>query len=196
VRKLVLFDFDSTLTSRDTLLEFIKYGKGAGRFYVGFLILSPLLVLYKARVLANWKMKQIALRFFFGGMPAHEFHELCNSFVSEIIPRLIREEALERVFYYKSKGDDVYIVSASPENWVGIYSKTISIGCIATRLEERDGKITGNIVGKNCYGPEKVKRVKEQLDINNYHSIIAFGDSRGDKEMLALAHESYYRRFY
>jgi phosphatidylglycerophosphatase C len=191
----VLFDFDHTITSRDTLLEFIKYGRGSGRFYAGFFLLSPLLVLYKAKLLPNWKMKQIALRFFFGGMSVDEFHALCDSFVSERIPRFIRKEALQRVLQHTEMGDDVYIVSASPENWVRLYSHRLSIGCIATRLEVKDGKITGNLNGKNCYGPEKVNRIKADIDINVYQSIIAFGDSRGDKEMLELAHEPYYRRF-
>jgi HAD superfamily hydrolase (TIGR01490 family) len=196
VNNLVLFDFDGTLTSRDTLIEFIRYFRGSGRLYLGFVLLSPLLILYKVGLIKNWKMKQMLMHYFFGGTPVNEFQELCNSFVSEKIPRYIRKEALERIMHYKSKGDDVYIISASPENWVRIYSETLSIGCIATRLEVMEGAVTGKILGKNCYGPEKVKRIKALVDISKYASIIAFGDSRGDKEMLALAHESYYRKFY
>ena len=57
-KKLYCFDFDGTLTTSDTLLEFIKYAKGKGRFLMVFLMYSPLLVLMKLHLYPNWKAKQ------------------------------------------------------------------------------------------------------------------------------------------
>jgi phosphatidylglycerophosphatase C len=58
---------------------------------------------------------------------------------------------------------------------------------LATRLEvDTDGRLTGRLSGANCRGPEKVARLREwrsgELVVD-----FAYGDSAGDREMLALA---------
>lgn len=58
-KKIYCFDFDRTLTTSDTLLEFIRYAKGTGRFLMVFLMYSPLLVLMKLHLFPNWKAKQL-----------------------------------------------------------------------------------------------------------------------------------------
>jgi len=192
---LVLFDFDGTLTRKDTLFQFIKHLRGTGYFFLGFLILSPILILYRLRLLQNDKTKQIVMSFFWGGTPVEMFQKYCKSFALEIAPKLIRKEALLKLQYHKSAGDDVYIVSASPEDWVKVYADSIGVKCIATRLEIKDGKVTGRIVGKNCYGPEKVSRVRAELNVINYVAIVAYGDSDGDRELLKMADQKFYRKF-
>ncbi len=195
MKNLTLFDFDGTLTEKDTLLEFIKYVHGSGSFYLGFIILSPLLILYKFGFIKNSVMKQIVLRYFFGGTPVNEFKKECESFALNRIPELVRKEALEKLLFHKALGDEIYIVSASPENWVLFYCESISVKCMATRLAIENGKITGRIDGMNCYGPEKVRRINQDLNLNDYTSVTAYGDSQGDREMLAMAQHSYYRKF-
>lgn len=196
MKRLILFDFDGTLTEKDTLLEFIKHVRGSRSFYLGFLILSPLLILYKFGFIKNSQMKQIVLSFFLGGMSVNKFNKECQTFASTVIPDFIRKEALDKLRYHKALGDEIYIVSASPENWVRYYADSISVKTIATQLIIENEKITGRLAGLNCYGPEKVRRIKEELNLNDYTSVIAYGDSHGDREMLALAHHSYFRKFY
>jgi phosphoserine phosphatase len=48
---------------------------------------------------------------------------------------------------------------------------------------------------KNNNGEEKVKRIKQVIGDQKFDKIIAFGDTSGDKPMLAFAHESHYRFF-
>ncbi|MCZ6166669.1 hypothetical protein O6B35_01880 [Campylobacter ureolyticus] len=50
-------------------------------------------------------------------------------------------------------------------------------------------------MGKNCYAKEKVRRIKETFDLSKFDKIIAYGDSRGDKEMIEFADEGYYKFF-
>ena len=87
------------------------------------------------------------------------------------------------------------VVSASAENWVKPWCDKYGLICLATKLEVKDGIITGKLNGRNCYGDEKVCRIKERLDLSDYHEIIAYGDSSGDKEMLELAHHPFYKPF-
>ncbi len=67
---------------------------------------------------------------------------------------------------------------------------------LATKLEiDAKGIITGNFSGKNCKGDEKVRRLEECVNDLEKHEIYAYGDSRGDKEILAIADHPFYKSF-
>lgn len=195
MKGLALFDFDGTLTTNDTLFEYLKFFKGAKKFYLGLICLSPVLLLFKFGIIKNWRAKEILITYFIGGTSNRAFQESCRNFVQNKLPFLVRQEAYEKLNFHKFQGDEIYIVSASPQDWVGKYAETVSVNCIATKLEVVEGKITGKIKGRNCYGPEKVNRIKECIDLNSFKSIAAYGDSKGDKEMLELANNQFYRKF-
>ena len=68
-KHLVLFDFDGTLTRKDTLFAFIRYYHGTVRFVLGFAWLSPVMALYMAKLIRNDRAKEIVLKHFFGNVP-------------------------------------------------------------------------------------------------------------------------------
>jgi HAD superfamily hydrolase (TIGR01490 family) len=188
VRKgIAFFDFDGTITTKDTLLEFIKYSKGSLAFYLGFLINSPYLVAFKLKIISNQKAKEKVLKYFFRNTPLKTFDKLCEDFARDVIPKLIRPKAMEEIRRLKEEGITVVIVSASPENWVSIWAKEQSLPTIATLLDTDNDLITGTICGINCHGEEKVKRIMKQFKIEEYDDVYAYGDSSGDKQMLELA---------
>jgi phosphatidylglycerophosphatase C len=117
------------------------------------------------------------------------------AFSADKISQIVRPDAMKLIQDYKQVGARVVVVSASPENWVKPWCNIWKVDCVATRLEYRDGKLTGNITGINCYGKEKVERIKRFVKLEEFGVITAYGDSRGDHEMLALAHEPHYRAF-
>ena len=198
-KKIYCFDFDGTLTTSDTLLEFIRYAKGTGRFLMVFLMYSPLLVLMKLHLFPNWKAKQLIFTHLFAGMRIEKFDALCRDFAEEY-QHLLRPKGVTLVHEALVAGAQVFIVSASIDNWVapffdevaGTHRRPVVLG---TKVETRDGRLTGRFATPNCYGPEKVRRIREVFpDRDNYH-LTAFGDSRGDKEMLDYADQGYYKPF-
>ena len=64
-----------------------------------------------------------------------------------------------------------------------------------TQIDVRLGIVTGNFLTKNCYGKEKIKRLKSAFPYRNVYKLIAFGDSKGDSYLLKEADESYYKPF-
>jgi HAD superfamily hydrolase (TIGR01490 family) len=194
-RSIAFFDFDGTITTKDTLLEIFKYRHGKAKFYFGFLLNSPFLVAYKAGVISNQLAKERTLQFFFGGMKEADFNTFCEQFAAEAIPSLIREKALKEIDKLKRAGAEVVIVSASPENWLRPWCASLNLPLLATRLEVNKEKITGKIKGNNCHGEEKVRRIREAYDLSQYNSIYCYGDTSGDKPMLALATHSFYQPF-
>ena len=194
-KKLALFDFDGTVTTKDSFLEFLKFYKGYSGFYLGFALLSPYLIAMKLKLIPNWKAKEIVLKYFLNGLEKDKMEQIAQTFTTEIIPSLLRPKALEQIRSHQEKGDDIYLVSASAESWLKFWCEEIGINLIATKLEIVNEKITGKLDGKNCHGPEKVARIKAQIDLHNYSEIYAYGDSSGDTEMLELATHPHYRHF-
>lgn len=194
-KKLVLFDFDGTITTKDSLLEFLIFYNGIFKFLLGMFILSPIIASYLVKIIPNWKGKQMVLKYFLSEESESEFNRRCREFADQKLPRLIRPGAAEAIQQYLKEGAQVAVVSASAENWVGPWCEKMGILCIATQLEVKDGFITGNLCGANCYGPEKVKRIEKQFLLSEYDHIVAYGDSSGDREMFGIAHQYHYKPF-
>lgn len=204
-KKVYLFDFDGTLTSADTLLEFIRYACGRRRFFVGFALFSPLLVLMKLHLYPNYRAKQRLFAWYFKGMSIDNFDLVCQRFAHHN-QRLMRQKALDRlreIFHYN---ETLCVVSASIDNWVRPFFDNISkasrsdFRVIGTEVEvDTDGVLTGRFRTHNCYGAEKVRRVLEampQLKSNRDNFwVVACGDSRGDKELLEFADEAHFKPF-
>lgn len=196
--KIYCFDFDGTLTSKDTLLEFIRYAKGNRRFLTGFILHSPLLVLMKLRLYPNWKAKQRIFSYFFKGMSVKDFNALCTSFAKDN-KRLLRPKAVEYLENLKKEGARMFVISASIDNWVRPFFSRLGlddITIIGTEIEVKNGVLTGLFTTPNCYGAEKVRRLQRTLDSPRENCMIyAFGDSRGDREMLSFADQGYFKPF-
>ena len=193
--KLTLFDFDGTITTDDSLLKFIRFVVGDRRFLLGLVILSPMLVLYKLKLIPNYKAKQYMLSWFFKGMSKDAFLKVANEYSLVHIDKILRPKAIEKINWHKNQGHKVVVVSASIECWLRPWCEKNSLELIATKLEIKDDIVTGKLLSKNCYGVEKVNRIKELYNIEKYDYIYAYGDSSGDKQMLELAHEKFYKPF-
>ena len=193
--RIAFFDFDGTITTKDTMLEFIRFYSGSFRFYLGFLVTSPLIVAYKAGIIKKKTAKQQFLGFFFRGEPVEKFENKCRQFAEIVIPRLLRPKAVKEIEKLKEAGTKVVIVSASAENWIRYWANEKEIELMGTRLAVKDGKIAGTFHGENCYGDEKVCRIKEQFNLDHYQEILCYGDTPGDKPMLAIATHGFYKPF-
>ncbi len=195
MKQIAFFDFDGTVTNKDTLLEFIKHQKGSLRFYLGFLLNSPFLIAYKSGIISNQWAKERMLTYFFGKKSVEQFQQQCEDFAGKVIPFLIRVKALKEIRKLQEAGAEVVIVSASAENWVRPWCEKEKVDCVATRLEYNNGFITGKINGLNCYGEEKVRRIQEKYNLSEYAAIYGYGDTKGDKPLLGLASFSFYKPF-
>lgn len=193
--KIYAFDFDGTLTNRDTLLEFIRFVRGDKAFLLCILYYFPLLVLMKLGLYANWKVKEKVFTHCFGGMKIADFNKWCARFASERMS-LLRPQGVQKINEVLEAGNKVVIVSASINNWVEPFFFGLDgVSVIGTMIEDRDGVVTGRFLTKNCYGEEKVRRLLKLYPDRQDYCLVAYGDSRGDFEMLDFANESYYKPF-
>jgi len=194
-KRIAFFDFDGTITTRDTLLEIFKFYKGNFKFYLGFAINAPVIMAWKAGIISNQAAKERMLQYFFGRLPVKTFQQQCDEFSKTVLPSLIRPKAMQEIEKHKAAGTEVVIVSASAENWIQQWCNLHNIQLIGTRLQVKNDLLTGKIENRNCHGEEKVNRINAVFELSQYNEIYCYGDSGGDKPMLRLATISFYKPF-
>lgn len=187
-RPLFVSDFDGTLTTADSMFRIIVFHKGWTWFILTMLMMSPLIVLMFLGVVSNHRTKEILLGRCFGGMTEEEFCETCQRF-ADANRSILRKGLYNDLLREKQNGNVVIVITASPERWVSRLIPEFKV--LGTKLEFTTEGFTGRFLTPNCYGQEKVNRLlSEYPDIKanrqDYY-ITAFGDSRGDKELLAYA---------
>jgi len=191
---IAFFDFDGTITTKDTLLEIIRYRHGRLKFLLGFLLLSPWLVAFKLGIISNQLAKEKVLRFFFGNMPVASFKQLADHFATTVVPTLVHPKAIQEIKKLQEAAYEVVVVTASAD-WIREWCRSMHVQLIATQLEVKDNRITGKIAGLNCHGEEKVRRIRAQYQLDQYKTVICYGDTSGDKPMLALGTIRFYQPF-
>ena len=193
--QIYIYDFDGTLTRRDSFLDFIRYTCGSRSLYCGLLLFSPLLILMKLRLYANGRAKERLFTHFFQGMSIRVFDDLCAKYGLSRADLLL-DAARKAVNEVASNGYRIFIVSASVDRWVLPFFRDVpNVTVIGTQIEVENGLVTGRFSTPNCYGAEKVRRIQALLPYREQYKLIAHGDSRGDKELLTYADEAHFKPF-
>lgn len=187
------FDFDGTLTRRDTLLPFLRLVSGTPKFVAKMAYLSPVLAAYATRLVRNDVAKEIVLTHFLRGMQPDALRSYGRAFVHSILPGLERPEGIERLHWHKAQGHTCVLVSASLDVYLEPWAKAAGFDTwIASSLAlDENGRVSGGLEGGNCFGEEKVRRIKAWLDNKHCVPLYAYGDSRGDLPMLNFVDEGY-----
>lgn len=181
------FDFDGTITTKDTLFDFISFYHSKGKLIQGLCFLSPILIAYKIGLLKNDIAKQTLLSYFFKNETVDQFESICKTY-AERISRLCKKDTLTKIEWHKQQGHILVIVSASMKNWIEPWALGFGFDkVIATELEITDNFLTGRFASKNCYGQEKVNRLLDIFPDRDNYVLYAYGDSNGDKQLLELS---------
>ena len=188
---LALFDFDGTLTTKDSLGEFIRFAVGESEYKKGLFKFIPYFLGWKLKLMRNDKAKEKLFGIFFKGIDEVKFKMLAQKYSFSMIDPIIRDDMFSVLESHMQNQDKILVVSASMNCWLEPYFAKIGIDVLATELEFVDGKFSGKFKTPNCHGIEKVNRIKEAINLDDYEHIYAYGDSDGDKEMLELAHTAY-----
>lgn len=194
-RTLVLFDFDGTITTHDTLFLFSRFVSGHLKFSIGLILLSPILLAYKLGMVTAQRSKEIFLTYFLKGLTIPKMEKYCIDFCNQVLMSRVRTEALNEIRKHRAEGARVIVVSASAEDWILPWATKNGLEVIASKLEKVNGVLTGHLDGLNCNGKEKAIRILDRVHLYDYNRVIAYGDSKGDLEMFKLASETYFRPF-
>ena len=177
------FDFDGTLTRRDTMVPFLFSVAGRGSTAAALAAELPTFArgdrdLAKERVLTR----------LLAGRRHSDLVEAGNAYGTELFRRAVTPEMRGRVAWHRRAGHDVVIVSASLDVYLAEVARLLGADdLVCTSLEvDEHGSCTGVMVDGNCRGAAKAARVQARLAPGDQVAW-AYGDSRGDEELLALA---------
>lgn len=192
------FDFDGTLTRRDTLLPYLWRSLGWPRFLLALLKSAPWLAAYACRIISNHRAKARLLRVSLGGRSAAEVAQWTAEFVGQYLPGQWNPSALARLRWHQERGHCCLIVSASPGIYLHRTGEVLHMdGVLCTELEIEDGVLTGQMQTLNCHGEEKVRRLEvwlaERYPAAERVVLHAYGDSGGDVPLLNLADYAHYQ---
>lgn len=181
------FDFDGTITTKDTLFDFIEFYVGKKKLLTGLFILSPLLISYKLGFIKNDIAKQRLFAHFFKNKNIEEFNRTCQNYIPRI-EKIARAEIIDKIRWHQNQGHLVIIISASISNWIQPWANKIGIdNIIATEISIKNNRIKGIFSTPNCYGQEKVNRLLKLFPNRDEYTLYAYGDSLGDKELFSIA---------
>ncbi|CAB3808011.1 hypothetical protein LMG28688_06667 [Paraburkholderia caffeinitolerans] len=193
-RVVAAFDFDGTITTSDSFRAFMLDAAGSTRFALAVLRCLPWL----AGIAPGWAERgRTKARFLYaalGPVRREALEAAAQRFVDTGLPALLRPEMLARIREHQALGHEVVLVSASPSIYLRKWAPSMGIGTVlASELEWRDGVYTGRLAGRNCWGPEKVARLRAWWGKDAPATLYAYGDSRGDREMAQLANHAWIR---
>lgn len=188
-RTVYAFDFDGTLFDGDSFVKFALFSLGRLKFIRALILESPWLVAWRLlHAVSSSKAKERLFRRLYRGMPLSEFNRLGQEF-QRVIDGHIRAEVAGEMRSALLSGARVYIISASLENWIIPWAKAQGdVKVLATRAGVDDkGCLTGRFDGPNCIGREKVTRLLEAEPGRQGYTLVAYGDSGGDRDLMAIA---------
>jgi phosphatidylglycerophosphatase C len=194
-RPIVAFDFDGTLTIRDSFTAFLRWRAGPVRHALGIVRLAPAALRYLIDR-DRGRIKAAAARRFLAGLPRAELHALAEAFAAEQANALFRPDALATWRDWRHRGALMVIVTASPSDVVRPFAERLQADVlIGTELafDSRD-RLTGDFATPNCRGPEKVVRLQARFG-PGVRLAAAYGDTGGDRQMLAIAETAGFRVF-
>ena len=192
---IVAFDFDGTLTIRDSFTEFLRWRAGPGAWALGLVKLAPALAAY-AKDRDRGRIKAASVKEFLLGVSRQTLEAEAAAFAEEIWPRFMRPDALEVWNDWGQRGAHRVIVTASPTTTVAPFARKLGAEALLGTefVFNADDRITGDFAGPNCRGEEKVRRLKAAYG-DDMTLVAAYGDTSGDTEMLAMAQQPGFRIF-
>lgn len=193
-RTVAAFDFDGTLTTSDSLRDFVRHTVGDARFAIAVLRASPWLAGLGLGLCDRADAKARFLGAALGGISKEELQRAAQGYAGAKLLALVRPEMVERVRTHQRLGHTLVLVSASPALYLEPWAAGLGFDAVlATALAFPDGRFSGQLASPNCWGPEKVRRLQQWFGDDRPARLFAYGDSRGDREMLALADHGWLR---
>lgn len=184
-RGITVFDFDGTLTDKDTFGGFAKYSRGRCRYWLALIAESPRLIGWKLGFVSNSRAKEMLFRRLYRGMEASRFRELGRKYADEI-EKIWRRDTRSLVRAARDRGDELVVVTASIYDWVYPWAERKGFDrVIATRAEiGPDNRLSGRFSTPNCHGDEKVRRFYALYPNRDEYALTVYGDSDGDAPLL------------
>lgn len=193
-----VFDFDGTITTTDVLLPFLYHWNGVAASCSQMALLTPYFLGFITGAISRQTLKEALAHRLFAGRKSAELRTAGEAFAnSPTLARMMRKEALQKIRWHREQGHRLILASAAFELYLPFWGPLHGFSdVICTRLAVTPaGEMTGSLLGNNCWGAEKVHRLEALLGPREGYTVYAYGNSRGDRELLDWADFGAYKPF-
>lgn len=190
---LALFDFDGTITTHETMPDFIRRSVNRRRLLLGHFLLGPLVIGYKLGLVSGVTVRRAIVRFSYSGHSLAALEAAGRDFARNYLPNVLRQEAMQRIAWHKAQGHKVVVVSGGLEAYLAPWCSEHELELICSSLQHHNGILTGRYLGEQCVLAEKPRRVRERYDLESCSTVYAYGDTPEDHDLLGIASKRYYR---
>lgn len=190
---IALFDFDGTITTQETMPDFLRRSVPRRRLVIGWLLLAPLVLGYRLGLVSGTLVRRAIVRVGYSGVPRSGLVASGRDFARDHLPAVLRPEAMQRIAWHKAQSHVVVVVSGGLDVYLGPWCEAQGLELLCSSLEHRGGLLTGRYEGKQCVREEKVRRVRGRYDLAGFTEVYAYGDTPEDHDLLGVATRTYYR---
>ncbi|KAF3362620.1 Protein CicA [Chlamydiales bacterium STE3] len=192
------FDFDGTISYFDTLVPFLWKLSGPFGLLFHLFLTTPDFLRFLFGKISRQQAKEALLTKCLKGTPYSQAATAGQDYATHFLKKLIKPAAMQKIAWHSQQQHHLVLISANLNVYLKPWARQGGFQTIlASELEiDSEGRITGHLKGKNCWGQEKVERLLSTFGPKENFTLYAYGDSQGDKELLDLADFNFYRRFY
>ena len=185
---LAIFDLDNTILNGDSDYSMINY-------LIDINLLDKNAKLKNDEFILDYQQGQLDFNQYtnfalkpYIGMTQNEINEVIHPFVEKIIEPMINIFALKLLHEHYEKGHKILLASATNELIVKPIAKRLEIkNVIATKVEFKNNKCTGEFIPPSALGEGKLQLVKswmEDKQRNSFSRVTFYSDSINDLPLL------------
>ncbi|CAD0344192.1 HAD family hydrolase [Xanthomonas hortorum] len=190
--QLALFDFDHTITTCDSYARFLRKVATPAQLAAAKWQVGPWVLGYRVGLISAQALRARVTRLVFSTRSLQEMSAHGAAYARNELPGMLRMKAMQRIDWHQAQGHEVVLVSASLDLYLQPWCAQHDLSLICNRLEHAGGVLSGRYADGDC-GPHKAAQIHLRYDLSQYECVHAYGDSREDKPMLALAQQRWYR---
>ncbi len=197
MQKIAIYDLDRTILKTPTFTAFLIFAGGQLGRARGWRM--PLwiaaLVGYKMRLYGRKSMKQFGMKLFIGREISFEIAEiLAQKFAGRLVPLGIFPGAARAIAADRSGECHLVIATAAQELYVNALAAALKFDAVVATRNVQSGQLYRYLLdGENCYGTEKLVRVRQWLTDQNITRedcyIRFYSDHPSDAPLLDWADE-------
>ncbi|CAD0343648.1 HAD-IB family hydrolase [Xanthomonas hortorum pv. cynarae] len=190
--QLALFDFDHTITTCDTYARFLRKVATPAQLAAAKWQLGPWVLGYRVGLISAQALRARVTRLVFSARSLEEMTMHGAAYARNNLPGMLRTNVMQRIDWHQAQGHEVVLVSASLDLYLQPWCAQHDLSLICNRLEHDAGVLSGRYANGDC-GPLKATQIRLRYDLSQYECVHAYGDSREDTPLLALAQQRWYR---
>ena len=186
---IVFVDFDSVVLSKKTPIRFLAYAAGKRRLWLARNLFRPLMWLQALHLIKYKSLHERVFHYLYKQKECTLLEEKARSFSLEVLPRIIDKHTHQKIRWHIERHHEVVMISSGLSLWITPWARTKGVSVIATEVVCKEGILSGEFDPCECRGSERIRRIHQMYDLDDFDSVFIYTRHRDDRELLALSQD-------